>query len=509
MRGGVQPEPQVLVTHNKAVLSRFVKLVILEGTHLVKPSDGRQSIEGWVRNKNILGSYLLSSATQYKIGNIYGLSQPNVSMVIQRSIRYLWQNSSVDLQKQFILSKQPTETKHKQTESRTLHPRETKQPILPEPRPIHPALKEALARVNFTFIDPHSRESLKQVFKEGAHLITPPGMSPDRWLTYKNIFGTYILSHASLDQVGQLYGISGERVRQINEEVLETLFPNQTVSLDKSVKHTPKEWLLVGDNLGSELVELLENGLSADQIKMRLKSGHPRNKVIKALKLLRELEFNVGKIKDARGENSRLGQQLSRENLSDEEVKELFNQITIRAYTQFVDQGLILTIRDLLHSSGFHYKIDWHAQLFYEALKEAGIPIGKIEQIVHKGKQKGIRYYQFITSQHKLRAEEALKNNPNLVKFLENLVTQISGPEANIPTTTQLQRSAEFLSLKSILSDFGISANSRSRKSKELVEAVRVSNEVPLFEYAGTPYIWVDDIPKVRSFILSRLQSNT
>ena len=91
--------------------------------------------------------------------------------------------------------------------------------VLPEDKPIHPRLREALSGVNFTFIDPYSREFLKLAFAEGVHLITPPGMNPERWIRDRNIFGNYILSHATLDEVGQMYGISKERVRQINNMV--------------------------------------------------------------------------------------------------------------------------------------------------------------------------------------------------------------------------------------------------------------------------------------------------
>lgn len=487
-RGGVKLnlEPEILYPWKKDTVSRFVKKAIKEGSHLIKPTLPGLSPEGWIRGKNILGSYLISNAEQAKVGQVYKVPQSSIYSSIRRSIEYLWLNSSPELKEQFLLPYKPA--------------------VLPsERKPIHPKLREALSGVQFTFIDPISRDFLKQAFAEGAHLTTPPGMNSERWANYRNIFGTYILSHATLGQVGKIYGISRERVRQINEIVLKKLFPENKISIKKEVKYLPKEWLLVKDNLGTEIVEFLEQGLSTDQILSCFDTRSSRTEAIKVLRMLREMDFDIKRIKKSHGEYLRIQQELLKEDLSDGQIQSLLDQINSMQGIQFLlpTRKAVIPIRDVLLSVGFHYRIN-KAEVFYDALIDAGIPFGMAENIVQTGPQKGRRWYYFIAAQHRQRAEKALQTNPDLVKFLENPVKQINGPKTKIPTTTEIMGRRGVLSFASILSEFGIG---RSKKSIEIKLALEASNETPMFTYSQTQgfYILEADLQKVRSFIKDHL----
>lgn len=491
-------EPEILFARRREVVSRFVKAAIKEEAHLIKPTLRGLLPERWVRGRNILGSYLLSNATQEAIGRIYGISRPSVNRTINSFIRYLRQSASPDLKEQFILPHKPLERKIRPS------------PLPPsEGKPIHPALREALSGVHFSFINPEARKLLIQAFDSGAHLVNPQGMNSDRWVNYRNIFGTYILSHATLDEVGKIYGISRERVRQINEEVLEKLYPKNKISLKKKPEYRPKEWLLVKDNLGSEIVDLLEQGLSADQIRSRFNKGQSRVQATKALKMLREMDFNIKRIKDSHGEYLRIQNELLREDLSDEEVQSFLDQInTVQGAQSLVATGVIIIVRDLLYQAGFHFRVN-ATQPFYDGLIKAGIPLGITdgitENIVQSGPQKSRGYYHFIAARYKQKAEKALKKNPNLARFLENPVKQISGPKTKIPNTTEIMKKGGILSFASIASEFRI--GSGSKKIQGLKVALEGSNQIPLFEYGGTYYILEADLEKARSFVKAKLES--
>ena len=264
-------------------------------------------------------------------------------------------------------------------------------------------------------------------------------MNPERWITHKNIFGAYILSHATLDEVGKIYGISRERVRQINEEVLEKLSLDKKLSLYKKSEYRPKEWLLVKDSLGSDIVGMLEQGLSPEQIKLQFEQGLSRSQAIKTLKMLRELDFNIERIPSAAGEFLRIQQQLLEPDLSDEKIQQLLNQInTSRGMDVLIKSGSIIYIRELARSAGIHAPKFSGDRLAQNIIKDSKIPVGECTLVVLNGPQKGDHIYRFIAAQHNARAENALKSNPALARFLENPVKQISGLKTKIPNTTQI-----------------------------------------------------------------------
>src|SRR3989344_549320 len=431
------PEPEILYPRRKDVVSRFVKKAMQEGVHLRKPIIHQLSEEGWIRGKNILGSYLLSGKNQEAIGKIYGIGRISTFSYLRNSIRYLWLSASPKLQEQFILSnKTKRESRGKIDSAETSKKRGIIVPYLargpkkrsynvsqeirtykphkpvaipPEGNPIHPKLKEALIDVKFTFIGPKSRELLKQALAEGSHLNTPPGMNPERWINYRNIFGTYILSKATHADVGNMYGISGERVRQISEEVFNILLPHSEISIDKSINHLPPEWILVKNSLGSDIFKLLEQGLSGNQVRLQLKERFLSSEILKALKILREKGTKITKLMNVPGETLRIIEELGKD-LSDGQIQSIFDQFSMYEVQNINNYNeVIIFLTDLLKSAGFHYPRWRDQQLFYDALIDADIPLGMVENIVRNGPQKGKRFYYFIATNHKERAESALK----------------------------------------------------------------------------------------------------
>ncbi len=557
---GDEPFPLSLPVSTPPIYSpiEFVKAALLEGAHLTRPKHRGLSEDGWIRSRNILGSYLIAGITQTKIAEVYGLSPSNLSVTIKRTLVNLWENSSSNLQAKFLPDNRPnshtptepeTPTSNPQTKGlgqKAIHlidmlnqgmdirqivqdlnistgslaqyrsslaergiiiPRRQKGPknfqqlkprsrlpaILPEDKPIHPELKEALRDVNLTFIDPRSREFLKLAFIEGAHLTRPPRMSPERWVEKRNIFGTYILSQANFTQVGRIYGISRELVRLISAEVFARIWTNSSpdlqaqfpyIVLDKAMAYRSKEWLLLKGNLGSRIVEMLEQGQTPDQIRLQFPSPQPRQKATAVLKMLREMGFDIQRMKNINTENPKIGQELQRTDLSDQEVQQLLDQI-VRG-NDFSEKKLgdsITMIKALLKAAGFHYKIDRDAQLFYNALAEAGIPMAKVENVVKNGPQKGTRFYYIIASQHIDRAVTALKANPNLVKFLEDPVKQISGPKTDTPTTTLL-RNGTFKSVGTILKQLRIGGRRYGKLvSSGQFDQILTNCPIPIFYY--------------------------
>lgn len=81
----------------------FFKIALMEGAHQIKPLR-EKVLEMRNRQRNIPGIYYGSQATHIDIANMYGISHQAVSQTIKRSMRNLYNNSSVSVQEAFPLN---------------------------------------------------------------------------------------------------------------------------------------------------------------------------------------------------------------------------------------------------------------------------------------------------------------------------------------------------------------------------------------------------------------------
>ncbi len=359
---------------------------------------------------------------------------------------------------------------------------------------IHPKLQEALIGVKFSFVDPTTREWLKEAISAGAHLKEPNGLNISTWIRDRNILGVALLSHANNIQIGDIYGIGRDRVRRIINETSFTIwqncsegirekFPYGEIPFDRSYGNQNPENMLLQDNLGSRIVGFLENGLTALGVRSELSDVSPQ-RLYKNLRSLRKLGFEVPGLDMTKAENLSISVGLQDTNLSDEQIQSLLDSVKLRFYQAMIkSKEIIVPVRDLLKQAGFYYRTDWDADLFYQAIKKAGIPFGSVKNTIHKGPQARIRFYHFIASLHLRRAIDSLASNPDLKRFLENHIKHCAGPEVPLPTTTKLQNPKEFGRCGRVFQECGIS---HQHYSKMNIDEFFQGCPVPVFRYDGS-----------------------
>lgn len=474
----ISPPPQaVLRVRDRDTLRLFVKEVIVENAHVVMPHMSDLSLDRWIRGRNILGSFLISNATERDIGEIYGINQSSVSSLLNRSISYLWQNSSEQLKKQFILPDRNTTVPSLRTEDTT---RTESKPSSFRGEVLHPLLRDALLNVDpsrYIDVHPQIRQFLMQVLAEGAHLQKPTNISIDEWVRQRNITGLYFSTIASLENLGSIYNLSRERVRQIIAKTLTDLhlslpdplrqqFPIHDIlsSQGKPVVHMYKD-LLTGKY--NRLVELLEQkadiGRMVDEFQVKPTTIRER------LSFLVELGINVPlSLRAPRQEkNKEIVMQLQDTSLDDIEVQELLDKVTHHLYAVCVsgDNPILIPITNVASEDGFR-AVNRNGPEFIKILEDAHLPIGILNIEVKTGTQKGLLKYHFIVSWHRERARQIFLEEPSLERFLENPVTQVCGPISQIPTSWHFSSKNEkrqYNHLGRIFAEFGTSPTIRTK----------------------------------------------
>lgn len=462
-RGGVKTQPSTY--HPRSLIHEFTFEAIKAGAHLKRPHN--LSLERWIKQINLLGSFLISNATQVEISLKYGILQSSLKFHIRSGLKYLWFNCSPELENRYPLEEVTnllnlTKTRRYAISARTV----------PEAYPLHPRLKEALkekaSKQPPIFVNSETRQFLKAVLTEGVHLKTPDTLSAESWIRTRNILGVYLISTSSLAELGNIYGIGRERVRQVISSGLRYLWLNSPHSLqqrfpigDLSVRKPGTDWsrintFLIKRGLGTKIIEALERGENIEQIAASLQISDFN--IYNYTNLLKELGIAKLPKTEAKEQNKNLSEQLQNTSLNDTEVQLLLNKLSRSFYNRFITRSppvISLSLRDILRECGFHYKFG-QEQLFIQALEDAGIPLGRVESEVKSGPQKGIRNYYFIVSWHRERTRQALLENSNLQQFFENPVVQLCGEATDLPTAWQLLKKKGFDSLGPFFSEFGI-----------------------------------------------------
>lgn len=108
--------------------------------------------------------------------------------------------------------------------------------------------RESKAEKPYPYAGPKTFEFLKAAIAEGAHLETPKYQNDQRWAQLRNLAGIYFSTDLNLDEMGLMYGYTGENKRagphqQINKfldllwknssEELRLRFPRNSLSLKK------------------------------------------------------------------------------------------------------------------------------------------------------------------------------------------------------------------------------------------------------------------------------------
>lgn len=275
---------------------------------------------------------------------------------------------------------------------------------------------------------------LKEAILEGAHLKTPPGLSEDQWIRQRNIGGAYHGSpSATLKDVGERYGITEERVRQISYAFLTNLWNN--VSKEKKDRHPLNElrtarktrsqrsreiYSARHGGISLRIKEELEKGIT-DINTININTGIPIVIILRSRYTLKRWGIDLPRKRHLYEETLR---QLENEN-DDKTSQELLDQLpytTIRDYIgKKKEPRLFYSLLTLVREAGFHLK-NKETHFFAGSLQKAEVPMTR-KDIVVQGTRPHIATYYILLLRDKDRVTKVLREDQDLQRFLINPVS--------------------------------------------------------------------------------------
>lgn len=287
---------------------------------------------------------------------------------------------------------------------------------------------------------------LKEAIAEEAYLRVPLYLTEERWVKWRNITGIYEGSNITFDSLGEMYGLTGQFIKQIRDRCLERLYENCSLSIRK--KYTLKEILV-------RKTSLIQAGV-----------GEPGQKKAQAFK--RQIEKEE--------DNKKLQEIL--DSRSDTSLKKCLNRPG--------KPPLLLSLRNTLRQAGYHFvRLD----PFVKTLQKEGIPLRGVKGSMIR------QTYWVILAKRQEAALKAVSDNPGLQPFKENPVKLISGIAETLPTTHEFRFSGQYQSVwKFIFDKVGWIGN-------ESIEQFLAGCPVPVFCYRGTCSFPLDRQEELAAFI--------
>lgn len=300
-----------------------------------------------------------------------------------------------------------------------------------------------------------------------------------------NVMAAYLLTPADLEDVGELYGITREGVRQSVVHGMHDLWEassaetkakfdgNVPVSKERG-KLTHRQFRTIRALLKGETPKAL--GLSEGVITFL------RNKTQK-------LEIEIPGIQRKTTNRKEIFEKFK--NLTvDEEIKEVLERKGRVLYEMQLSlpdsEKLVLSVREA--ARGFVYYLR-NSKFFVNALKEAGIPVA-----IFPG---GRGETHIIAGQHLEQAKEVFRNDPNLEEFKTPRVQQVAGPKVSeMPSTFRLTKN-DFKRPRHILRELGIEFIKGFRTSDFLGEDCPVT----VFKYRSEYYFAAKDESALKEYL--------
>lgn len=317
-----------------------------------------------------------------------------------------------------------------------------------------------------------------------------------------NIVGTYFaFPDTTLESIGNVYGISRERVRQLVEDTLLDLWnlssPEVQSKFPLRKLYEGKTNKLRGANL--QAFTMIQEGKTAREIYQKL--GVDSTKFSQVRSILSKRNVNLEYLSY---ESERLAKEIEGSQ-SDEETSKLLSKIDRNMHANMTRLGdrPITTLKDLATQSGFFFS-NRDLKIFLEVLKEANFPLGIVNRKVPLGKGKFVEQnYYFIASKDLRRGVSILRESDTLHKFKTSPIRKITGEWSDeVPSTWQLTGSGEYKTVGSLLRRFGIHLPRLSIESKRLL--MGEDCEVEVFAYKGGYFFSIKDEDKLINHFKSK-----
>lgn len=311
----------------------------------------------------------------------------------------------------------------------------------------------------YPYARPETYEFLQAAIAEGAHLEFPANPNKaSNWVRERNIAGVYFGSPATLQEIGDIYVVSRERIRQVinvflkqlhsrcSEEVQER-FPLEKIvhPVSKPISEEVRDrQSRVQGGKRLEIRSLVASGVvNPDEIASKL--GMRQGRVRTALKSLRKR----GLAPDSNLNRWPYILDGIEKAVTDEEIAGLLGRINSSTIARHPE--CFITIGDVANIAGFRFRRD-KLKEFIGELNEAGIPFASIEFWFKDGKS-GRSYYILRKQVERVRA--VLESSEKLKEFRSlSSARQVGGPEVEFPNTTDLVKERGFK--KVLISKFGL-----------------------------------------------------
>lgn len=275
---------------------------------------------------------------------------------------------------------------------------------------------------------------LRIALSEGAHLKPPPGISEEKFVRRRNIVGSYHGTQATLAEIGEIYGLTGEWVRQLDQEGLfylwqncspqtQELFPFSEISRGKprSQKTRERSSLAFG-GASLQVAATLKDGKKRSFQQLSQETGiSPR----RLTNLRRRLKAWNLEIPYERPRKYQLIKDLQRAK-DPRKVQMLLNQVTHSIYDRNVrdipgTKPLFVSLKRVVtscrHPYGGNASWSW-APVYAKALKDLGIPVGEINHRADSQPKPWTQRCFFLLAREQDRARQVLLD-PNFERFLE------------------------------------------------------------------------------------------
>lgn len=271
---------------------------------------------------------------------------------------------------------------------------------------------------------------LRTAIAEGAHLKRPDKTPEEAWVRQKNIVGIYFGSPAALEDLGRMYGVTRERIRQLVKKSMEhlwlsclpetqALFPFGELELRKPLTQKSRERISEAHGGKSVLINReLQAGKSIREIQKE--KGISRQQIKGSRHVLREWSTAVPFFRTPHSQNLELEKNLKNAE-KDQEKQEVLSQVKRRFYQDHVkgENSLLIASTNIALEAGLSLGFQrQNRRIFIESLKNVGFPMGEItEKRMSRTGKEMIATYHFILARDKERAKRIVLSDPNLQRF--------------------------------------------------------------------------------------------
>lgn len=299
-----------------------------------------------------------------------------------------------------------------------------------------------------------AEDFLRRAASDGAFLRAESELNTQRGSLRRSMANFYLNTDFSLDEAGEIFGGTGERVRQNIKSLVDILYEHASSELKLEIS---REAIVVGK----------------EQVRPIKTNEEPVGLIEK--KRLKEEEL-LQKIKGAS---------------SHDEYREILVQLD-RAFVQRYREYFI-SGRQAIRSSGFRFKVDRQKD-FFDVLDEQNYPYARHLYVVSKGKTRGReqRYFWFLTNQFD-EVSGIWKGSRKLEQHKElKSVSQVGGPESVIPSSLRFKRR-----------DRLVQVNGAIMNSELEIGEIFGGSPVPIYKYHSMLFVADSDYDALIGFVES------